>query len=98
LGGRSGHSATQAHCQRLGAAGAAERQDLDELCAEVLSELIHRLRQVKASAGTETIQGFSGYTSAIATSSLVVLYDGMERIPTPIPQDSNPRKNRPTPG
>ena len=51
--------------QRMASAGVVERQDLEDLCAEVLSELLAKLRQVKTSAGAVAIQSFSSYTATI---------------------------------
>ena len=48
--------------QKLTLAGVRERQDFGDLCAEVLSELLSRLRQIR-SAGGEGIQNFSSYAS-----------------------------------
>src|SRR5579883_3142592 len=48
--------------QKMALAGVRERQDFEDLCAEVLSELLCRLRQMRA-AGDEGIQNFSSYTS-----------------------------------
>ncbi len=51
--------------QRMAATGVVERQDMEDLCAEVLSELLAKLRQVKTSAGADAIESFSSYTATI---------------------------------
>jgi DNA-directed RNA polymerase specialized sigma24 family protein len=49
---------------RLAAAGVAERQDVDDLCGEVLAELLYRLRQIKENPGGAGIEHFSSYAAA----------------------------------
>src|SRR5207248_5591799 len=50
--------------QRLAAAGLAERQDIDDLCSEVLAELLYRLRQIKENPGSVGIENFASYAAA----------------------------------
>ena len=52
--------------QRLAAAGVAERQDIDDLCSEVLAELLYRLRQIKENPGGAGIENFASYAAAAA--------------------------------
>src|SRR5207248_9252161 len=50
--------------QRLAAAGVAERQDIDDLCGEVLAELLYRLRQIKQNPSGVGIENFASYAAA----------------------------------
>ena len=50
--------------QRLAAAGLAERQDVDDLCGEVLVELLYRLRQIKENPNANGIENFASYAAA----------------------------------
>ncbi len=50
--------------QKLSFLGSAEYQDVDDLAAEVLSELLRRLRQLKAEGDVDTIQSFAAYTAS----------------------------------
>ena len=50
--------------QRLAAAGVAEKQDVDDLCGEVLAELLYRLRQIKENPNGSGIENFSSYAAA----------------------------------
>ena len=48
---------------KLADAGISERQDIEDLCGEVLSDLLHQLRQVKGDRTRRGIQNFNSYTS-----------------------------------
>jgi RNA polymerase sigma factor (sigma-70 family) len=50
--------------QRLRAAGVSEHQDIDDLCGEVLAELLYRLRQIKENPAANPIDNFSSYAAA----------------------------------
>lgn len=50
--------------QRLAAAGVSEHQDIDDLCGEVLAELLYRLRQIKENPAVTSIDNFSSYAAA----------------------------------
>ncbi|HLH32625.1 MAG TPA: hypothetical protein VKY31_15600 [Terriglobia bacterium] len=50
--------------QRLAAAGVSEHQDIDDLCGEVLAELLYRLRQIKENPAVNAIDNFSSYAAA----------------------------------
>ncbi len=51
---------------KLGFAGGAEAQDVEDVSSEVLVELISRLRALKNGAGEGGIGAFSGYTAVAA--------------------------------
>jgi hypothetical protein len=50
--------------QRLAAAGLTERQDLEDLCSEVLAELLYKLRQVEEHPEQRGIENFESYAAA----------------------------------
>jgi hypothetical protein len=50
--------------QRLSAAGVSEYQDIDDLCGDVLTELLYRLRQIKENPGLNAIDNIYSYAAA----------------------------------
>src|SRR6059036_1399296 len=49
---------------RLAWSALVDRQDLDDLCAEVLAELLYRLRQMKEHASGGGIEHFESYAAS----------------------------------
>src|SRR5207302_5253100 len=44
--------------------GFAERQDIDDLCSDVLAELLYRLREIRENPELSGIDNFASYTAA----------------------------------
>src|SRR5437016_4007694 len=51
---------------KLAFSGIREQLEIDDLCSEVISDLLGRLRRMKRDQTAETIENFSKYTSATA--------------------------------